>query len=227
MLSIVTLTWDQLHLTKKFVESVKKNTDIPYELIIVDNGSSDSTQKYIRQQADKYHFFDYNTGFSRGFNKGISLASKEYIAICNNDTEFPANWFQRLIQSFDSDPKCGLVFPCYTRGLKIAKRWWPGRRVVKLEPFKAVPSGVVILSKLSILKDKLGGFAEDYEIASGEDRDLCFKAWAADYNIYVDERVLIKHKSKGTTGKKIPNWQVLYKKNAEYFRHKWKDYIRD
>ena len=200
---------------------------MPYELIMVDNGSTDGTQGYIEQQADKYHFFDHNTGFSHGFNKGLSLASREYVAICNNDTEFPPNWFQCLVQSFNSDSKCGLVFPCYTRGLKVAKRRRPGKKVVKLMPFAdCYPSGVAILSKLKILRDELGGFSEDYEIASGEDADLCFKAWAAGLDIYIDERVLVKHKGKSTVSK-IPNWPKLFKRNAELFRQKWKDFIRE
>jgi GT2 family glycosyltransferase len=226
MLSVVTLTWDQIHFTKKFVESIRKHTKVPYELIIVDNGSSDGTQEYIRQQADKYHFYEKNTGFAHGFNKGMELASGEYIAICNNDTEFPAEWFEKLSQTFETDPKCGLVYPCYTKGMKIAERWWPGRKIIKLPPFnKEVPSGVAILAKLDVLREKLGGFSEDYEIAGGEDLDLCFKTWAADYNIYIDQRVLIKHKSKGTAGKKLPNWKELYTKNGKIFEEKWKDYL--
>ncbi|NQT30498.1 MAG: glycosyltransferase family 2 protein [Candidatus Saganbacteria bacterium] len=226
MLSICALTWDQLELTKKFLESIRNHTSVSYELIVVDNGSSDGTQEFIKGQADKYHFFPQNTGYAHGFNKAISLAAGEYIAICNNDTEFPANWLAPLIQDFESDPKCGLVFPCYTKGQRIAERWWPGKKVIKLPPFKDCPSGVVVFSKLGILKDKLGGFCEDYDTAGAEDLDLCFKAWAAGYNIYVDQRVLVKHKSKGTAGKNLPNWKELYTKNGKKFEEKWKDYIK-
>jgi len=227
MLSICTLTWDQLELTKKFIETIKKNTAVPYELIMVDNGSSDGTQEFIEQTADKHHFFKENTGFAHGFNKAMSLAAGEYIAICNNDTEFPADWYAKLVQTFEADPKCGLVFPSYTKGQKVAERWWPGSKVRKLTPFKECPSGVVILAKAAIIRDKLKGFAEDYDTAGGEDLDLCFKTWAMGYNIYVDERVLIKHKSKGTSGKKLPNWKELYTKNGQLFEEKWKNYIQN
>jgi len=227
MLSICTLTWDQLDLTKKFIETIRKNTDVPYELIMVDNGSTDGTQDFIKQEADKHHFFEKNTGFAHGFNKAMSLASGDYLLISNNDTEYPANWFKPLTESFSSDPKCGLVYPCYTKGQKIAERWWPGKKVIKLPQFnKEVPSGVVILSKTAVLRDQLGGFSEDYDIAGAEDLDLCFKTWAAGYNIYIDQRVLIKHKSKGTAGKKLPNWKELYTKNGKLFEEKWKDYLR-
>ena len=225
-LSICALAWNQLELTEKFVASIKKNTTVPYELIMVDNGSCDGTQEYIKEQADKYHLFSKNTGFAHGFNKAISMAEGEFIAICNNDTEFPKNWFEKLSQTFAKDPKCGLVYPCYTSGGKIALRFWPGWRVKKLRKFnKEMPSGVAILSKLAIFRDELGGFSGDFEIAGGEDFDLCFKAWAADYNIYIDERVLVKHKGKGTS-RQLPNWRELYKKNGDLFQEKWKDFLK-
>jgi len=225
-LSVVTLTWDQLHLTREFVKTIKQYTKVPYELIMVDNGSTDGTREYIKQVADKYYFFDHNSGFAHGFNKGIALASGEYIALCNNDTEFPANWFELLVERFSIDPKCGLVFPCYTSGLHIAKRKRPGNKVVKLRPFGDYPSGVVILSKLSIFRDQLKGFNEDYKIASGEDADLCYKTWSLGLNIYVDQRVLIQHVGKGTTAPKIMNWRKLHQKNTELFQQKWAHVIK-
>ena len=126
MLSICTLTWDQLPLTKKFIETIRKNTDVPYELIMVDNGSTDGTRDFIKQTADKYHFFEKNTGFAHGFNKGMSLASGDYLLVTNNDTEYPANWFKPLTESFEADPQCALVYPCYTKGQKIAERCGAG-----------------------------------------------------------------------------------------------------
>jgi GT2 family glycosyltransferase len=225
-LSICTLTWDGLPLTKKFVESVKKNTVGDYELIMVDNGSGDGTQEYIRQFADKYHFFSQNVGFAKGFNKALSLASGDYLLVINNDTEVPADWFSKLKQALDKDPQAGLVYPCYTSGNKIALRYWPGWRVRLVKKFnKELPAGVAIFSKTAIFRDKLGGFSEDFEVAGGEDLDLCFKAWAAGYNIYIDDRVLVRHKGGGTSKKKLPNWSDLYTRNGDKFQAKWRDVI--
>ena len=51
-LSVVVLAWDNLHYTQDFVESVRQNTDVPYELIIVDNGSQWEAADYARLAAD-------------------------------------------------------------------------------------------------------------------------------------------------------------------------------
>lgn len=224
-LSVVTLCWDQLHFTQKFVETIRQFTKVPYELIMVDNGSTDGTQEFIKATADKYHLYDHNTGFAHGFNTGIQLAAGEYIAICNNDTEFPAEWFEKLVETLEKDPKAGLVFPCYTSGMPVAKRSRPGKRIKKLRPFGEYPSGVVFAAKTAVLRDQLGGFNEDYKVASGEDADLCYKTWAAGLNIYVDQRVLIQHVGKGTA-RKLGDWKKLYAQNTIVFREKWQETIK-
>ncbi|MDD5593557.1 MAG: glycosyltransferase family 2 protein [Candidatus Margulisbacteria bacterium] len=226
-LSICTLTWDQLALTEKFVASVRRNTTVPYELIIVDNGSTDGTADFIKRQADKYHLFPQNTGFAHGFNQAFSLAEGEFVLAINNDTELPKNWFEKLRDTFDRDPRCGLVYPCYTFGQKVGLRWWPGTKVKQLPRFsKELPAAVAILSKLPIIYGELKGFSEEYQIAGGEDLDLCFKTWSAGYNIYLDERVLVKHKGHGTAAKKLPNWKELYTKNGDFFQAKWQSYFK-
>ena len=70
---------------------------------------------------------------------------------------------------------------------------------------------------------ELGGFPEDYEIASGEDVDLGFATWVNSLDIVVDERVLVGHVSKGTAGTKLENWQELWKQNRNLFLEKWTD----
>ena len=157
----------------------------------------------------------------------MSLASGEYLLVSNNDTEFPADWFAKLKQTFDSSDRAGLVYPCYTSGSKMALRYWPGRKIRLVPRFnKELPAGVAIFSKTAILRDELQGFSEEFDVAGGEDFDLCFKAWAAGYNIYIDDRVLIKHKGGGTVKKNLPNWQELYTKNGDLFQAKWRDRLR-
>ena len=51
-ISIITLSWDNLDYTKTFVKSIRENTSLPYELIIVDNGSETKTQKWVEKNAD-------------------------------------------------------------------------------------------------------------------------------------------------------------------------------
>jgi GT2 family glycosyltransferase len=71
------------------------------------------------------------------------------------------------------------------------------------------------------LISKFGGWSEEYEIASGEDADLCFKVWKAGYDILIDERVLIIHEGKVTSSSKLEDWQAHFKLNSRQFKKKW------
>ena len=64
-LSVVVLAWDNLDLTRAFVDSVRRNTDVGYELIIVDNGSQSEAAAYARDAADHAILNDENRGFAR------------------------------------------------------------------------------------------------------------------------------------------------------------------
>ena len=69
-LSIITLTYNKLKYTKKYVESLFKYTK-DFELIIVDNGSTDGTREYLQSLNNvKLIFNDENIGFSKGNNQG-------------------------------------------------------------------------------------------------------------------------------------------------------------
>ena len=79
-------------------------------------------------------------------------------------------------------------------------------------------------TQYDFLTKTIGGWCEDYPIASGEDADLCYRVWSNNYDIIIDERILIKHEGKVTTKSKIKNWKKLWKKNGSLFRRKWAFY---
>ena len=220
-LSVITLSWDNLDYTKAFVKSIRQNTSLPYELIIVDNGSESETQKWIEENADKSLLFSENQGFSKGFNEGLKIGQGEYVMMANNDTEFPFEWDQKLIETIEANPKAGIVSPVYTSGRKSALRFETGEKIIKIPPFRKYPSAVAFLMGREELINKFNGWSEEYEIASGEDADLCFKIWKAGYDILIDERVLIIHEGKVTSSSKLKNWRKHFRSNSKQFRKKW------
>ena len=220
-ISIITLSWDNLDYTQAFVKSIRKNTSLPYELIIIDNGSEFITQKWVEENSDRSVIFDKNQGFSKGFNEGVKLAQGKYVMMANNDTEFPPDWDKKLVDIIEKNPGAGIVTPVYTCGRKSALRTEPGEKILKVFPFRKYPSAVAFLMRRNDLINKFGGWSEKYEIASGEDADLCFKVWKAGYDILIDERVLIIHEGKVTSSSKLEDWQAHFKLNSRQFKKKW------
>jgi len=220
-LSVITLSYDNLDFTKAFVKSIRDNTTLPYELIIVDNGSKPDTQRWVEENSDQSIIFQENQGFSKGFNEGVKLAQGKYVMMANNDTEFPPNWDKNLVDTIEKNPSAGIVTPVYTSGRKSALRTEPGEKTLKVFPFRKYPSAVAFLMRRDDLISKFDGWSEEFEIASGEDADLCFKVWKAGYDILIDERVLIFHEGKVTSNSKLDDWRAHFRMNSRQFRKKW------
>lgn len=220
VLSVVTLAWDNLPYTQDFVESVHQHTDVPYELIIVDNGSAWLPANYAQAAADVAVMNETNLGFAKGMNQGLRAARGRYIAFCNNDTVLPEAWASRLLETAAAHPNAGIVVPAITEARNDRTvRSEPGEDVVVLPPFSAPPSGVLYLMPAQLIEE-IEAWGEEYEIASGEDTDLAFKVWVNDLDIVFDERVLVAHVGKGSATR-LDDWQALWARNRAHFLDKW------
>lgn len=122
ILSIIIVTYNSQEDIHRCVESIQKSTSMPYEIIIVDNDSSDGTKKYLREIKNNYHiriiFNSRNLGFSASTNQGIKESHGEYIVLLNPDTIVTKDWAWNLMQHFDNET--GAVGPLsnYVAGMQ-------------------------------------------------------------------------------------------------------------
>src|SRR5262249_6804773 len=102
--SIIIVTYNNLPLNKLCLESLLRNTEYPaYEIVVVDNTSTDGTPGYLRQMSSLHPNIriilnQKNHGFARANNQGITLSRGEYIILLNNDTVVPPGWLSRLLR---------------------------------------------------------------------------------------------------------------------------------
>ena len=226
-LSIVVLAWDMLDLTRQCIASIRAQTDAAYELIIVDNGSQTEAASFAAEAADVAVLNEENRGFAAGMNQGLAAARGEFVAFVNNDTVLPDSWSSLLLDAFDTDRSVGIVMPAATAaGNAYTVRQVPGERVITVPPFTEIPSAVVYVMRTSTARD-LGGWPEEYPVASSEDLDLLFTVWSNGLDVIVDERVLIQHEAEATARSKLPNMGALWRSNRELFVRKWSGYGDD
>jgi GT2 family glycosyltransferase len=219
-LSVVVPVWNNLLYTQQFVDSVRRHTDVPYELIIVDNGSDWAAANYARAAADHVVLNATNLGFARGMNQGLAMARGRYVAFCNNDTVMPPGWAETLVETSRLHPDAAVVVPAVTSARnQVNVRTEPGDKIEVLSPFGAPPAAIVYVMPASVVR-ALGAWSEEYEIASGEDVDLCFTAWVNDLDVVYDQRVLVQHVGKGTSVL-LDDWQSLWARNRRRFLDKW------
>jgi len=115
--------------------------DITYEIIVVDNNSSDNSIGYLQPQFPGVRFLanNENTGFAKACNQGLKMASGQYVLFLNPDTIIPEDCFQRVLAFLRSKPEAGAL------GIKMLDG---GGRFLK-ESKRSFPSPLTSLFKLS------------------------------------------------------------------------------
>ena len=115
--SIVIPVFNQLDYTRSCIENIFKNSDagISYEVIVVNNGSTDGTAEYLAQTARsdsrvRVVTFDSNRGFSPASNAGADAAGGDVLIFLNNDCEPQKNWITPLLEEIN-EPDIGLAGP--------------------------------------------------------------------------------------------------------------------
>lgn len=112
-LSIIVLNFNGEDTLDKCLASVLRSDYGEFELIVVDNASTDASPKIAKDFASKDHRVKIiqnsaNLGFCAGYNVGASVARGKYLALVNNDTEFLPNAFAEIVNVMESDSNVGL-----------------------------------------------------------------------------------------------------------------------
>ncbi len=230
ILSVVVPVWNQLRLSVRLLEHLDADPMAGREVIWIDNGSGDGTPAFLdslrneRPQEHRVIRFPENRGFGEAMNAGAAIASGEFLALLNNDTEPPPGLLAELVACLRSDPSFGIVIPRVTQaGLRVNvfPAADPSRGAEPLEKFGQYPSGVCYAMR-KVLFDALGGFdTETYKLASAEDADLCYKVWDAGREVAIHHGLCLKHLGAGTSSS-LPDKTSIWRRNARLFEQKWK-----
>ncbi|MHB1650917.1 MAG: glycosyltransferase [Desulfitobacteriaceae bacterium] len=237
--SIIILTLNNLQYTKLCIDSIISNTKGRYEIVIVDNGSTDGTKEYFEGIQQDYPnlrliFNDKNEGYAYACNQGAALATGEYLVFLNNDVIVPPNWLYALLSTFAPDPRIGIVGPrtnnCaglqkvegieykLENYLAYAENWQRQNRA------KITETSMVIGFCMAVRKDVLdivGGFDTEYGTGNFEDNDFCLRARMIGFKIAIRHDVLIHHFGSKTFINEKVDYESLMKKNKLIFDTKW------
>ena len=101
--SIVVPCWNQLEFTRQCIAALRGYTRPPWELIVIDNGSTDGTGAYLSGVQDAAAVpvtvvsNSTNRGFPAAINQGLQQARGEYLVLLNNDVVVTDAWLDQLI----------------------------------------------------------------------------------------------------------------------------------
>jgi GT2 family glycosyltransferase len=189
-----------------------------YEVILVDNASTDGSVEYVRDNYPSIRILalNKNYGYAEGNNKGAEFAHGDLIVFLNNDTIVDKNWLFELVKVTFSDLRIGM---CGSKVVSIK-----GNNVVQYngqhlhvlggvipgdfytyknelgKEFHAVGSinGSSFLVRKDVFKS-LGGFDKDYFLYSDE-VDICYRTWINGYYVAYASNSMVYHYGGGTAG---------------------------
>jgi GT2 family glycosyltransferase len=216
MISVVILNFNGKRYLEKSLSALESQTYRDFEVIVVDNASSDGSVDYLEAHFPEVRIVENekNLGFAGGTNSGIRLAKGEYILTLNNDTQVDRRFLECLVEAMQSDKCVGTCAPkmllpdgrinsagvCLSRSGAAWDRgmFEPdcGQYDHQQEIFGAC-AGAALYRKEML--DEIGLFDEDFFLYM-EDVDLAFRAKLAGWKcIYIPEAVVYHHHG-GTAG---------------------------
>lgn len=235
--SIIILTYNEIKYTRQCIESIRIFTEPSYELVLVDNGSSDGTRELLLSlDGARVILNDANRGFAGGCNQGLSAAGGENIVLLNNDTVVTPFWLNNMLGCLHSRPEIGLVGPCSNcvgSGNQVEVSYNSSREMIEFARKFNIPdprkwrrqegywlSGFCVLGKKSVF-DRVGPLDERFKTGSWEDVDYSVRVTAAGYALYVAGDVFIHHYGSRTFAGNNISPAAAMAENAALYQKKW------
>jgi GT2 family glycosyltransferase len=190
--------------------------DQPYEVLFVDNGSSDGSADLAAQhEGVRVHRLARNYGYCQGNNKGFEVSRGEAVVFLNQDVVVHRSWLRELMEALESDHSVLAAHACVVhpwneeygareRTEPLSRAYAPDLSRLGFVEYRALPVeqpavGTLFVSGVSLMVrrdaiDKIGGYVFDPDMFSyGEDMDLALRIRTAGYRTVVATRAVVYH----------------------------------
>ncbi len=238
--SIVIPVWNKVDLTRQCLEALGPATeDVPFEVIIVDNGSTDGTSQLLNSLGGDVRIItnQTNLGFAKACNQGAAAATGEYLVFLNNDTIPLKGWLSALVEEVRQRPDIAIVGSkllyrdrtVQHAGVAVDRlsmtpyhiyRGFPDDHpaVNKRRELNAV-TGACLLIRKDVFEE-VQGFDEAY-VNGFEDVDLCFKVREKGRRIVYQPRSVLYHLESQTPGRKAHDLPNAVRLSRRWGRNWW------
>ena len=239
LLSIIIVNWNTCDLLRDCLSSLLDDPQPGYELIVVDNGSSDDSACMIRHEFPAIQLIEngQNDGYARANNLGIRSSRGRYLLLLNSDTLVPAGALPRLIDFMEQHPEAGACGPRLVRADGKPQSYAFGgdptlgyllrRGVSQLllrRPLHdwamgaTLPvdwvSGACLLARRAAVEQ--AGLLDERFFMYFEDNDWCLRIRKAGWNVYYCPAAEIMHLG-GQSLARNPQAQHAYYQSLAYF----------
>jgi GT2 family glycosyltransferase/Flp pilus assembly protein TadD len=239
--SVIILCCNEVEATRRCLESVRRHTRQPYELILIDNGSTDATPQSLAATESWPEPLrvltirnEQNRGYPAGVNQGLAAARGQFLVLLNNDTVVTPGWLEGIIRvsllsggpamvgpvsNYAPEPQ--LVPAGYTdlSGLDDFALAHRERCAGQIQEFPRLTGFCMLLPRPAL--KKIGGLDEQYGAGFFDDDDLCVRARRAGVPLRVALDVYLHHEGSRTFRALGLDTSNLLRQNFERFKQKW------
>jgi len=227
MTDIILVCFNELEYTIKTIESLKKNT-IDFDLIVIDNGSTDGTKEYLESINCKLISNETNIGYTKAVNQGFELTTND-VVLLNNDIVLTPDWLIKLKKHLKDG--VGLVAPTtnYAHGIQrddnalynsIDNLYQYCKLIEDRRPME-YPRLIFMCILISReLINKIGYLDEQFNPGNSEDDDYCIRSLKAGFKNILARDVFIHHYGSRSFGK-LNTYGDLLQKNMQKFEAKY------
>lgn len=243
MVSVIVLTYNNLKLNKNCIDSILNKTGYAnYELIIVDNCSTDGTVEYLKELQQRklsnvtVIFNEINTGFAGGNNIGIELAKGEYVLLLNNDTVITRGWLTAMVKHMENNKKYGMCNPvtnsignesmisCKYTSIEelneFAYKYTMKHMNQEFREVDRLPLFATLIRKKVI--DEVGMLDDAYKIGMFEDDDYTEAVKSKGYEIVIAEDAFVHHVNNASFKKlNDKEYRTIFEQNKSIYEKKW------
>jgi len=232
--SVVIPNWNGKELLGPCLESFYRQEYDDFETIVVDNGSTDGSVAFVRENFPQVTIISFaeNRGFSAAVNAGILASEGRYIGLLNNDTEVDPAWLKDLVAALDADSHAGsaaskVLFHSDPQtvnsagdefsvfGVPYQRRLMRGDRDRFNEPrYVFSACGAAALYRRELF-EKVGLFDEVF-FAYQEDVDWGFRSQLAGYKCLYVPTAVVYHKYHATSSKVSNLWFYFRERNKHF-----------
>ncbi|MFD2328652.1 glycosyltransferase [Cohnella sp. GCM10020058] len=234
--SIVIATFNKLAFTQECIDSIRRHTEPgAYELIVVDNRSTDGTQDWLREQEDvRLVQNDDNLGFTAACNQGVAIARGTEILLLNNDTVVTPRWLSNMLACLYSADDVGAVgtvtnYCSNYQSIPVDYADMDGMQAFAADYNRSDPTrweerlrliGYNMLIRREAL-DRVGPLDERFSPGNFEDDDLSLRLRQAGYRLLLCKDTFIHHHGSVSFGEARERFAALLRTNAAKFEDKW------
>ncbi len=209
LVSVIVVTYNRAHFLKDALDSIKRQTFKDYEIILVDDGSTDNTKAIAEIYKGIHYIYQEHSGISKARNTAVKAARGKWIATLDSDDLWKEDKLQKQIDYLNGHPDCRIVYTAYSNFSDIPEDKRSERQKELLDTVVKWDLPTALID--ARLFDEIGLFDENMAYSEDTEWNLRLKFIKIDMEHCIDEALYLRrvhdsnitstHKKLGSTDK--------------------------